>query len=188
MQALYDVASPMGSLSAERLVEATRRLRDRSEYDQALNALAALPVALEIIHLAGDRNAPNDVDAMIRLEGLLAFIHAREPEDVDVEIMETIDVRLDDLYTDAAFDLSHGNPRENSVSAHEIITHSRNIDYEDVVNATLRIVPIEQISGLPLAERRALFARVRNIMETGASQPNASQIEEIKAWVSDNVR
>ena len=188
MQALYDLTRPRGSLSAERLEEAARLLRDRGEYVQTLNALADFPVAREILYLAGDGNALVDIDAMIRQEGLLAFLHAREPDEVGLEVMEVVDVRLDDLYTDAAFDLSHASPHENNASAHETTTHSRTIDYEDIVSATLRIVPIEQISGLPLAERRALFARVRNIMETGASQPNASQIEEIKAWVSDNVR
>ena len=188
MQALYDLARPRGSLSAERLEEAARLLRDRGEYVRTLNALADFPVAREILYLAGDGNALVDIDAMIRLEGLLAFIHARESEAVSLEAMEFVDVRLDDLYTDAAFDLSHDSPHVDSASSHATITHLPHIDYEDVVKATLRIVPIEQISSLPLAERRALFARVRNIIENGVNQPNASQIEEIKAWVSDNVR
>lgn len=186
MSTLYDTASPLGSLSSERLIEAASLLQRRGEYEKVLAALADAPVALEIMYLAGKGNAAGNDDAMIRLEGLLAFIHAREPEDHGVEIMEMADVRLDALYQDAVFEMAPDYGHDILSSQDEPKAPSRDIDYEDVVNATLRIVSIEKISAIPLMQRRALFSRVRNIMEKSGSLPNADQVEEIKAWVSAN--
>ena len=195
MQALYDAASPLGALSAERLTEAAGLLQRRGEYDKALEQLADAPVAREILSLANHVNTTPDDDAIIRLEGLLAFIHSREPDEGTLEILESVDVRLDALYPDEAFDPptvdpSGGGapsaPSAPSAPTAQAAAPLRDINYEDVVSATLRIVPLEKISGLALSERRALFSRVRSIMQKTGNLPDASEISEIETWVAAN--
>jgi hypothetical protein len=189
MQALYDAASPLGALSAERLTEAAGLLQRRGEYDRALEQLADAPVAREILSLANHVNTTPDDDAIIRLEGLLAFIHSREPDEGTLEILESVDVRLDALYPDEAFDPPTVDPSGGSAPSApsaQAAAPLRDINYEDVVNATLRIVPLEKISGLALSERRALFSRVRSIMQKTGNLPDASEISEIETWVAAN--
>lgn len=189
MQALYDAASPLGALSAERLTEAAGLLQRRGEYDKALEQLADAPVAREILSLANHVNTTPDDDAIIRLEGLLAFIHSREPDEGTLEILESVDVRLDALYPDEAFDPPTVDPSGGSAPSApsaQAAAPLRDINYEDVVNATLRIVPLEKISGLALSERRALFSRVRSIMQKTGNLPDASEISEIETWVAAN--
>ena len=189
MQALYDAASPLGALSAERLTEAAGLLQRRGEYDKALEQLADAPVAREILSLANHVNTTPDDDAIIRLEGLLAFIHSREPDEGTLEILESVDVRLDALYPDDAFDPPTVEPSGDtapSAPTAQAAAPLRDINYEDVVNATLRIVPLEKISGLALSERRALFSRVRSIMQKTGNLPDASEISEIETWVAAN--
>jgi hypothetical protein len=188
IQLLYDLPEAPGMLLADQLVETAKRLQGRAEYDKALESLAHAPVAREIFFLAGAGNAAGNDDAMIRLEGLLAFIHTREAEEAVLEALDHNDMRLDALFPDSAMPMAPSAPQPETIAVDADKPRLADISYEDVVNATLRIVSIDQISGLPVTQRRALFSRVRGIMEKDGGSLNPTQVEEIEMWVSANSR
>ncbi|MDP4822807.1 MAG: hypothetical protein NWR47_02550 [Aestuariivirgaceae bacterium] len=187
IEALLQIAGSMGTLSADQLMEAAGQLQRRGEYERMLESLASLPVAHEILRLAGQGHAFQVDDARVRLEGLLALIHAPELEDGHFEFVETDGVRLDALYPENAFDIPAS---EYAEPVHEpetpSVTPHYHINYEDVVSTTMQILPIDKISGLSLAQRRMLFSLVRRSMENANGKPSTADIREIKVWLVAN--